>query len=239
MELIAVSAGKGGVGKSCVAAYTGAALAKAGKRVLLIELGAQPRSLDMILGTSGDSLFHIKDLVYGRCDIYEAMTGIPGYGSLCLIPSAPGLRDPVAPEEMHMLLGILPRDFDYVIADGVEPRHFPADAADMILLVVTPELLAIRAAADVAHYFEEAGCGEIRLVINRVPPTVTPMKGISDFDDIIDMVGARLIAVIPQSQKLNYASNNSEFLGEDSLTPQVFARIASRVMGEDAPLLIY
>ena len=237
MKLIAVTAGKGGVGKSCVAAYAGAALAKAGRRVLLLELGAQARSLDTILHAPG-ALMTVQDIARGDCSAGEAMADVPGYGDLCLIPTSPVPCRAVAPGELLTLLDSLPADIDFVIADGVDPCSFPVKAAHMVLLVTTPELLSVRAAADTARLLENAGCGELRLVINKVPPQVVPMKGIEDFDDIIDMTGARLIGVIPQSQKLAYASNNTEPLGEDSLTPQIFGRIAARIMGENPPLLV-
>jgi septum site-determining protein MinD len=203
-----------------------------------MELGAQTRSLDQILGTPETSLFHIQDVLAGRSDVAAATGQVPGYDNLFLLPTGHGLCPPVGAREFLQVLDML-SELDYVIVDGVDPRWFPAAAADLILQVVTPEPMAVHAAAPVTRFLFDMGANEIRLVINRVPPSVPPMKGINDFDDIIDIVGARLIGVIPQSQKLMYASNNTEALGEDSLTPQVFERIAARIMGKDAPLLIY
>jgi septum formation inhibitor-activating ATPase MinD len=60
-----------------------------------------------------------------------------------------------------------------------------------------------------------------------------------DFDDVIDGVGARLLAVIPHSPKLAYAANNTAPLPEDSLTPQIFDRLAQRLLGIHAPLLVH
>ena len=58
-----ITSGKGGVGKSAVAAGLGAALARRGRRVLLIDMDAGLRSLDYMLGTSCDLVYDLSDVM--------------------------------------------------------------------------------------------------------------------------------------------------------------------------------
>jgi septum formation inhibitor-activating ATPase MinD len=238
VKILAITAGKGGVGKSCVAAYTGAALARAGGKTLLLELGADARSLDLILGLPETVLFHSGDLLSGDCDAQTAIAPVPDHANLFVIPCAFGRRLAVEEAAFRSLLTSLPEDMDFLIVDGLHPDYFPFSLADMVIEVVTPDSLSVRAAAEATRRLRERGIENIRLIINQVPPNVLPIKGVTDFDDLIDMVGAQLLAVIPQSPKLAYASNNTVPLAGDSLTPQIFDRIAQRLLGIHAPLLV-
>jgi septum formation inhibitor-activating ATPase MinD len=239
MRLLAITSGKGGVGKSCVAAYTGAALAEAGKKTLLLELGADTRSLDLILPLPETALFHSGDLLAGDCDAEAAIAPVSGCDNLFVIPCALGRRTTVDEVGFRALLSSLPEDIDYLLVDGLDADSFPFSLADMVVQVVTPDSLCVRAGATATRLLRRRGVGNIRLVINQVPQSIIPMKGAEDFDDVIDGVGARLLAVIPHSPKLAYAANNTAPLPEDSLTPQIFDRLAQRLLGIHAPLLVH
>lgn len=236
LNILAVVSGKGGAGKSCVAAYTAAALAKAGKNTLLLELGRDVRSQDVILGLPETALFHSGDAASGLCDITAATSRINS--NLLLIPAGFSRDEPISQEGLMRILNALPRDLDFLVVDGLDPMTFPFGLTDQALLVCTPDTLCVRASTVLNQALREKGAKDIRLVINRVPPSVQPIKGVADFDELIDTVGARLLAVIPESPKLAFASNNTEPLGEDSLTPQVFQRIAQRLLGQNSPLLV-
>ena len=241
MKIIAYTSGKGGTGQSCLAAYTGAALAQAGERVLLIEMGAAVRSVDLILRLPETTLFHVWDLLAGDCDFARSWVKAPDYDRLSVIPGSPlPEKQAVTGAEFARLRAMIPDRFDYVLLDGVDFGVFPAAAPDMIVQVVTPDSLCVRAcAAHTTRLLADGARAEaLRLIINQVPPQVAPMKGAEDFDDIIDMVRARLLGVIPASPKLHYVANQGELLPEDSLMPRIFAAIAARLQGKDVPLLV-
>ena len=81
-----VTSSKGGVGKSTVAANLAAAVAKSGKRVLLIDCDLSNRSLDFILGCDDGSLCDFCDLVSGRADAAKTMIDIERVPGLYLFP---------------------------------------------------------------------------------------------------------------------------------------------------------
>lgn len=238
MKIVAITAGKGGTGKSCVTAYTGLALAQAGKRVLLIEMGADAPALDIIVGTADPMLFHMGDLLSGGCEMEAAMADTKFKRLSLLSFGAQGWQRPVDGDSFSHLLRLLPPDLDFVLLDGADFSVFPASIPSCILNVTTPDTLSVRAAAFQTKRLAADGAAHIRLVINNVPAQILPMAGIDDFDDIIDTVGAQLIAVIPASPKLAYTSNNTKPLAEGSLLPQIFERLAARLTGKNAPLLI-
>ena len=236
MNCIAIASGKGGTGKSCVAAYTAVSLAKEGRKTLIIEMGQDPRALDLILGVPG-APFGVYDVLAGLC---------PYKNATCIVEGAQGLEYmgigdlslPFDPEKMAELIRTLKFSYDYIIIDGINPLTFPTQSVDTFLMVITPDTLCVRAASDTSRKLYAAGAREIRLVINNVPTRIIPIDGVEDFDDLIDRVGAQLIAVIPASPKLQYCSNNAQQLDPDSLTVKVFENLAGRLMGQRRPLLV-
>ncbi len=237
MRTIAVTSGKGGVGKSCSTAYTGAALAKAGKKTLLVELGANFKSLDLIVGAK--SVYDIVDVFAGRCDPKEAIVPSSLFAGLDLLPG--GICPPAAAShsDLHALLKSLKGQYEYVLLDGVDFSLYPVTTPHTICIVTTPDCLCVRACSQQATELYGAGASNLRLIINRVPPKILPMRDMRDFDDIIDQIGVQLLGVIPESPKLQFSSNNSEIIDEQSLTTQVFENIAARLLGKRCPLMVY
>ncbi len=235
MKCIVFCAGKGGVGKSCLAAYTGAALAAGKRRTLLIELGAQPRAMDLILGTQA-APFGALDILAGRCDAGEATLPVDGRQGLFLMPA--GTAGGADFSGLERLLRALALEYDYLLADGVDLGVFPVEAGDVFVLAVTPDTLAVRAASDTARRLYAAGAREVRVVINNVPPQIIPIEGVEDFDTLIDRVGAPLLGVVPHSPRLHYCANNGLGLDATSITVKVFDNLATRLAGGKRPLLI-
>lgn len=238
MKCIAVTSGKGGTGKSCIAAYTGAALTRAGRKVLLVELGGDARSLDLILGVQEQAVFDVTDVLAGRCEPGKAIIRAPNTGGLTLLPAGLAPPEPDVAARLPELLRSLRATYDYVILDGVDYAFVPPAYPDITLQVLTPDSLCLRACAGQARFLFEAGVRAPRLIINNVPSKVLPIFGAGDFDDIIDTIGIRLIAVLPASPKLQYAANNGEQLDEESLTVKIFDNLAGRLLGKRLPLLI-
>lgn len=240
MSILAMASGKGGAGKSCVAAYTGAALGAAGRKVLLLELGAEARSLDLITGVQEKAAFDLSDVLEGRCEAGEAILPAAIAPNLYLLPAQMGgrSRSPSGTQRMQGLIRACAEEYDHLILDGVDFSLTPPSLPGMIWLVTTPDSLSVRACAQLSRELLEAGARNLRLVINNVPAQVLPIYGARDFDDVIDQVGAQLIGVIPASPKLAYSANNGEPLDEASLTVEVFGNLAARLQGQKRPLLI-
>lgn len=236
MYLIAITSGKGGTGKSCVAAYTGVALSEGNKKTILVETGLSARSLDVILDAK-KAVFDIGDVLSGACKAADAVVGTYS-ANLFLIPASPKPYEPPEAGRMEALLRELRREYDYVLVDGPDFDAISPKVFDHTLLVTTPDLLSVRACQNLSRDLYDAGAPSIRLVINAVPSQVVPIPGAADFDDVINMIGAQLIAVLPHSPRLHYGANNSKPLDEESITIQIYDNLAARLRGQSRPLLI-
>ena len=148
-KVITITSGKGGVGKTTVAANLGAALAKNGQRVVCIDGDIGLRNLDVVLGLENRIVYDIVDVVEGRCRLRQAMIRDKRLPELHLIPAAQ-TRDKtsVSPSDMVRLCNELRQEQDWVIIDspaGIERGFRNAIApADMVLIVTNPEISAVR-----------------------------------------------------------------------------------------------
>ncbi len=237
MKVIPVYSGKGGVGKSCVSAYTAAALAAQNKKTLLIDAGRAPGTLDMILGAENAAVYNLGDVLTGACDVRTAVLPLRDRSNLSLIPA--GISPRAARQKsLGELLYEVRSEYDYAIIDGAGVDLLAQLRADCALLVTTPDSLSVRAAAQKCRELYANGANNVRLVVNNVPARIVPMKLFKDFDDVIDQIGAQLIAVIPASQRLHHSVNNGKPLGRESIVPEVFSRLAERLRGKQTSLLV-
>lgn len=238
MNLIAVTSGKGGAGKSCVTAYAGIALAQEGKKTLLIEQGLSVKSLDVILAAQNDAVFDLGDVLDQRCTLEKAIVPSELAEELFLLPAGSESYHRDSQTQLPALIASLGEEYDYILLDDPDFTVLPPSLFDRILLVATPDTLSVRACQNKARQLYEEGANNLRLIINNVPPQIIPIHGAQDFDDVINTIGVQLIAVIPQSPKLQYSSNNAKALDSESITIQVFDNLAARMCGQFRPLLI-
>ena len=75
-QIIAVTAGKGGTGKSTTSANVARGLAALGKRTLLVELDFGLRCLDIMLGIKDKVKHDIGEYLEGKIDILTATTKV-------------------------------------------------------------------------------------------------------------------------------------------------------------------
>ena len=148
-EVIVVTSGKGGVGKTTTSANVGTGLAKAGCKVCLIDTDIGLRNLDVVMGLENRIVYNLVDVVEGNCRIKQALIRDKRHPGLYLMPSAQ-TRDKTAvtPGQMIKVIDHLREQFDYIILDcpaGIEQGFQNAIAgADRALVVTTPEVSAIR-----------------------------------------------------------------------------------------------
>lgn len=241
-QTIMICSGKGGTGKSTVSVLLGAQLGAWSRRVLLIELDSGLRSVDMIAGVYGKTVYDIEDVLCGRCDGSKAIVPSPSYPGLSVI-SAPYEGGAVEAAPLGRLLVAMRPYFDYVILDTAAGMGAPftaaAAVADKALLVLTPDAVALRDGKIVADRLL-AGTrpqSAVRLVMNRVRrESFGKNASVADLDECIDTVGAQLLAVIPESRTLQLAGANGTI--PPAGDPAVIAAqaMAKRLCGQRVPL---
>ncbi len=234
-----VTSGKGGAGKSTVSAGLGCALARRGKRVLLVDGDAGLRSLDVMLGIGGAAVYDMADILSGNCKPIHAIYPSPICPDVFVIPAPVSLDELATPEQMTSLCQGFSRYYDEVIIDcpaGVGRGFRTAVAgADRAFVVTTPDMVCARDAQIVANLLEELNIPS-RLIINRLRPHPVLKGKMPDVDEIIDTAGLQLIGILPEDEMVAVANAYGKPLPTDSNAGVCFANIAGRYLGEDIPL---
>ena len=115
-EVIVVTSGKGGVGKTTTSANIGTGLAAMGKRVVLIDTDIGLRNLDVVMGLENRIVYNLVDVIEGKCRVKQALIKDKRHPSLYLLPSAQTKdKTAVSPDQMVKMIGQLREQFDYII----------------------------------------------------------------------------------------------------------------------------
>ena len=242
-EVIVITSGKGGVGKTTTSANVGTGLAKLGYSVVLIDTDIGLRNLDVVLGLENRIVYNLVDVVEGNCRIKQALIKDKRYDKLFLLPSAQ-TRDKtsVTPEQMKKLTDELREEFDFVLLDcpaGIEQGFKNAIAgADRALVVTTPEVAAIRDADRIIGLLEANEIGRTDLIVNRLRMDMVKRGDMMSTDDVVDILAVNLIGVVPDDEHIVVSTNQGEpLVGDDSLAGKAYMNICRRVLGEDVPML--
>ena len=242
-EVIVITSGKGGVGKTTSSANIGTGLAKLDKSVLMIDTDIGLRNLDVVMGLENRIVYNLVDVIEGECRLKQALIKDRHYPNLQLLPSAQTKdKSAVRPEQMIKLINGLKKNFDYIILDcpaGIEQGFRNAiAAADRALVVTTPEVSAIRDADRIIGLLEEKGIRRNHLIVNRLRPVLVKRGDMMSAQDIIDLLGVPLIGVIPDDEAVIVATNQGQSLIEGETLPgQAYRNIVRRIAGEDVPYL--
>lgn len=241
-EVIVVTSGKGGVGKTTSTANIGAGLARLNKKVVLVDTDIGLRNLDVVMGLENRIIYNLVDVVEGNCRIKQALIRDKHYPHLYLLPSAQTRdKSAVTPEQMIKLVDSLKEIFDYVLLDcpaGIEQGFRNAiAAADRAIVVTTPEVSAIRDADRIIGLLEGAGIKKIDLVVNRIRMDMVRHGQMMSVEDVIDILAVNLLGAIPDEESVVIAANHGEpVIGSDTISGQAYLNIARRVLGETVPL---
>ena len=172
-RVLAVTSGKGGVGKTFVSANLAAALASRGERVLVLDADLGLANLDVVLNLYPKTTLH--DVFTGKATLDDAIAPAPGGFSVLLAGSGMVEYSRLTPELRTRLVDVVrslsPR-FDRILLDtgaGIsDVVLFSVSLADDVLLVVTPEPTAMTDAYATVKVLSTQQQRElIRLVVNQ------------------------------------------------------------------------
>ncbi|MEA4897741.1 MAG: septum site-determining protein MinD [Christensenellaceae bacterium] len=240
-EVILITSGKGGVGKSTLAAALGRALAARRRRTVLIDMDMGLRSLDMMLGLEHKVVYDLADVAEGMCRVRQALVKSPQMEDLWLLSAAQTRGgDALTPRGMELVVLQLRDRFDMILIDspaGVgRGFHNAAGCADRALIVATPDPIALRDAERVVGLLERRGVRADGVILNRMLP-----RDMEDAD-----VGPRafeerlrlpIIGLVPEEPRLKRRLD-VHTNADPGLPPASRAadRIARRVLGEAVAL---
>lgn len=243
-EVIVITSGKGGVGKTTTTANIGTGLAKLGFKVVLVDTDIGLRNLDVVLGLENRIVYDIVDVVKGNCRLNQGLIRDKKLENLSLLPAAQTKdKNAISIDEIKKLTEDLKLLFDYVIMDcpaGIEQGFKNAIAgADRAIVVATPEVSSVRDADRIIGLLEANEIKETRLIINRLRPQMVKQGDMMDIEDILDILSIKLIGVIPEDEFIIVSTNRGEpaVNNPESMAGKAYMNTARRITGEEVDFL--
>lgn len=243
-QVITITSGKGGVGKTTAVANLATALAADGRKVVCMDGDIGLRNLDVVMGLENRIVYDIVDVIEGRCKLKQAMIRDKHYPELYLIPAAQTRdKNAVSPSDMIRICNDLRPDADFVIIDspaGIERGFRNAiAAADRVIVITNPEVSAVRDADRVVGILEAEEKGNPALILNRLNHALVKNNDMLSAEDVLDLLGIQLIGIVPEDESVIIGSNRGTPVVNDpkSRAGQAFRNIARRMQGQDVPFM--
>ena len=250
-EIIVVTSGKGGVGKTTTSASIASGLARRGKKVAVIDFDVGLRNLDLIMGCERRVVYDFVNVVQGEASLKQALIKDKRFENLFVLAASQTRdKDALTRDGVERVLKELADDgFDYIVCDspaGIEKGAFLAMYfADKAIVVVNPEVSSVRDSDRIIGLLQsktrraEAGesVGEYLLLTRYSPGRVETGEMLS-VGDVEEVLGLKTIGVIPESTDVLNASNKGEpvILDMESDAGQAYDDAVARLMGEERPM---
>ena len=247
-EIIVVTSGKGGVGKTTTAASLGCGLARRGKRVAVLDFDIGLRNLDLIMGCERRVVYDFVNVIHGECTLKQALIKDKRVDTLFVLAASQTRdKDALSAEGVRRVLDeLVAENFDYIICDspaGIEKgAHLAMYFADRAIVVVNPEVSSVRDSDRIlgllASKTAKAEKGDERvkeqLLLTRYNPRRVGAGEMMSVGDVKDILGIDVIGVIPESTDVLAASNSGTpvIMNGESDVARAYEDAVSRLLGE-------
>jgi len=250
-EIIVVTSGKGGVGKTTSSASLANGLARRGKKVAVIDFDVGLRNLDLIMGCERRVVYDFVNVVQGEASLRQALIKDKRFENLFVLAASQTRdKDALTREGVEKVLKDLSDDgFDYIVCDspaGIEKGAFLAMYfADRAVVVVNPEVSSVRDSDRIlgllASKTRKAEAGERvqeHLLLTRYNPERVEKGEMLSITDVEEVLGIKTLGVIPESNDVLDASNKGEpvILAGESTAGQAYDDAVARLLGEERPM---
>ena len=250
-EIIVVTSGKGGVGKTTTSASLACGLARHGKKVAVIDFDVGLRNLDLIMGCERRVVYDFVNVIHGEATLKQSLIKDKRFDNLFILAASQTRdKDALTKEGVEKVLKDLADDgFDYIVCDspaGIEKGAFLAMYfADQAIVVVNPEVSSVRDSDRIlgllASKTRKAENGERvkeHLLLTRYSPSRVEGGEMLSITDVEEVLGLKTIGVIPESGDVLNASNKGEpvILDLESNAGQAYDDAVARLMGQERPM---
>lgn len=253
-QVLVVTSGKGGVGKTTSTASLGAALALQGQRVVVVDFDVGLRNLDLILGAERRVVFDLINVIEGRATITQALVKDKRVDTLFLLAaSGRDTKDALTMDGVERVIGELRERFDWILCDspaGIEhgaqlAMHF----ADQAMVVTNPEISSVRDSDRIVGLLDSSTARALRgekmpkhLLVTRFNQARADKGDMLQVDDVREILHLPLLGIIPESENIIRSSNvgSPVTVSNPSSAPaQAYVDAARRLLGEDIPMTIH
>ncbi len=250
-EIIVVTSGKGGVGKTTTSASLACGLAKAGKKTVVIDFDVGLRNLDLIMGCERRVVYDFVNVVNDEANLKQALIKDKRFENLFVLAASQTRdKDSLTKEGVEKVLkGMADEGFDFIVCDspaGIEKGAFLAMYfADRAVVVVNPEVSSVRDSDRIlgllASKTRKAENGERvkeHLLLTRYSPKRVEAGDMLSIADVQEILGLDVVGVIPESPEVLQSSNAGVpvILDEASPAGQAYTDAVARILGESRPM---
>jgi len=251
-EIIVVTSGKGGVGKTTTSASLASGLAKRGHKVAVIDFDVGLRNLDLIMGCERRVVYDFVNVIHSEATLKQALIRDKRHDNLYVLAASQTRdKDALTQDGVERVLDELAKDgFDYIVCDspaGIEKgAHLAMYFADRAVVVVNPEVSSVRDSDRILGLLSsktrraERGEGPMRqhLLLTRYNPVRVEAGEMMSIGDVEEILGIPVLGVIPESEQVLAASNAGVPVIHDagSIAGQAYADAVARLDGEEVAL---
>ncbi len=249
-EVIVVTSGKGGVGKTTTSAAFATGLAQRGKKTVVIDFDVGLRNLDLIMGVERRVVFDIINVISGEARLNQALIRDKRVDTLSILPASQTRdKDALTREGVAKIIEELSQEFDYILCDspaGIEKGALLAlYFADQAIVVTNPEVSSVRDSDRILGVLqskskrseEKREKVKEHLLVTRYDANRVERGEMLKLEDITDILAIPLLGVVPESESVLRASNTGipVILDPESNAGQAYKDAVGRFLGEKLP----
>lgn len=250
-KVIVVTSGKGGVGKTTTSASFAAGLAQRGHKTVVIDFDVGLRNLDLIMGCERRVVYDFVNVINGESNLNQTLIKDKRLEKLYILPASQTRdKEALSKEGVGKVINDLKEmGFEYIICDspaGIEKGALLAlYFADDALITTNPEVSSVRDSDRILGILSskteraEKGLEPVKewLVLTRYDPKRAQDGDMLSVEDVIEILGIPLLAVIPESEIVLQCSNSGTpvLLEAQSNAGQAYTDLVARYLGEEKP----
>lgn len=247
-EIIVVTSGKGGVGKTTTSAAIGSGLAMRGHKTVIIDFDVGLRNLDLIMGCERRVVYDFVNVLNNEANLNQALIKDKRNDKLFILPASQTRdKDALTLEGVQRILTELAETFDYIICDspaGIEKgAQMALYYADQAIVVTNPEVSSVRDSDRIlgilhskSHRAENSHEPiKEHLLLTRYNPARVEAGEMLSVVDVEDILAIPLLGVIPESEAVLKASNMGEpvIFNDEADAGKAYSDAVDRLLGKE------
>ncbi len=245
-RIFSIMSGKGGVGKSTLAASLAEYYAREGKKVALLDGDTGLRCADLLLGLQDKIVYDLGDVTEKNCDLEKAAVEASGIPGLTLLAAPQMMRaSDMKAKDVGRIVTRLAEQNDILILDapagiGRGLKNLLGAAAEPVI-VATPDDVCVRDAERLFALLTQREEPRPVIVFNRVSSRLVRRGDMTPPDVLAASLDLPLMGAIPESKKVYQAllTHKTPMQCGDMRFVRAIEGIAGRLLGAEVPMERY